>query len=47
LRAVALRGATVAQHRSGAAQFARQYDQSAVEVDPRPEDLDRPGNADL
>src|SRR5215469_3735595 len=42
LRKTGLRGAAVAQHLRGTAQFARQHDQGTVEVDPWADDLDRP-----
>jgi hypothetical protein len=46
-RAVGARRAGLAQHRSAAAQLARQYDQRAIDVDPRAVDLDCPGDAEL
>src|SRR5205807_9979632 len=46
-RLVATRRAGLAQHLGGGAQLARQYDQGAIDVDPRTVDLDRPGNPEL
>src|SRR5271165_5027581 len=39
-RPVTARGASLAQHRGAAAQLARQYDEGAVDVDPRAVDHD-------
>src|SRR5712671_3590948 len=39
--------ASLAQHLGAATQLARQYDQRAIDVDPRTIDLDRPGNPEL
>jgi hypothetical protein len=47
LRQRAARGAGVAQHRDGLAQLARQHHEATVQIDPRPDDLDRAGNAEL
>jgi len=46
-RLAGARRAGLAQHLGTAPQLRRQHDESAVDVDPRAEDLDRPGDAEL
>jgi len=46
-RPVAIGGTGLAQHRGAPAQLARQHDERAVDVDPRPGDLDGAGDAEL